>query len=254
MSEVTESSGTGARGMPPSPVAMPSERSVFLEDEKNGRPAPAETGDNASTPMTEVAAAPQIDEATHAVVKETLVAFFAVRDSGAANRIQQGHLLLEAQKQLAKYGNGTFNAMLVAPRPEGFAFRSPTSAYDLMAEATGKPKRSHKRKNTGGDPTPGRSNAEPTFLPINLDGASSPSGPVSIPDELPTGLDTSHTHTYVPFRFKGVYVPKADVEGFTAWLKTFSNAAFSDQFLAWYRTANPNEQKEESNETNISIQ
>jgi hypothetical protein len=87
-----------------------------------------------------------------------------------------------------------------------------------------------------------------------LDGAASPSEPViEVPDKLPGTLDTSHTHTYVPFRWKGVYVPKADVEGFTQWLQTFSNAALSDQFLVWYHDANPSN-KEESNETNISVQ
>jgi hypothetical protein len=245
---VTESPGMGPGGMIPGP--RPSKRSAFLDDETDGTPALAEAGDIPTLTVE----APVIDEATAAAVEETRQEFFRVRDAGAANRIKQGHLLLEAQEQLAQYGTGIFTAMLLAARPDGFGFKSPTSAYDLMAEATGKPKRSHKRKNTGGDPTPGRSNAEPTFLPFNPDGASSPSEPVSIPDELPTSLDTSHTHTYVPFRFKGVYVPKADVEEFTAWLKTFSNSAFSDQFLAWYRTSNPNEQKEKSNETNISIQ
>ena len=142
--------------------------------------------------------------------------------------------------------------MLVAPRPDGFGLRSPTSAYDLMAEAEGKPKRSHKRKKKSGDGTPGRLN-DPQ-LPMNLDGASSPSEPVTeIPNQLPATLDTSHTHTYVPFRAKGVYIPKADVEGFTTWLQSFSNAALSDQFLAWYREANPNIQ-EESDETATSIQ
>jgi hypothetical protein len=133
---VTESSGMGTGGMPP--VATPSKRSAFLEDETDGTPALAEEGD-IPTLTVETAV---IDEATAAAVEETRQEFFSVRDAGAVNRIEQGQLLLKAQAQLARYGTGTFNAMLVAPRPDGFGLRSPTSAYDLMAEAEGKPKRS----------------------------------------------------------------------------------------------------------------
>ena len=248
MGEVTGSSGTGAFGMSPSPAATPTKRSVFLEDEKDGTPALAEAGD-IPTLTVETAA---IDATTAAAVEETRQEFFSVQDAGAANRIEQGQLLLKAQAQLARYGTGTFNAMLVAPRPDGFAFKSPTSGYDLMAEAEGKPKRSHKAKRSTNVTTPGRLN-EPQ-LPMNLDGAASPSAPtVEVPDKLPATLDTSHTHTYVAFRSKGVYIPKADVEGFTQWLQSFSNAALSDQFLAWYYEANPSN-REESNETATSIQ
>lgn len=91
-------------------------------------------------------------------------------------------------------------------------------------------------------------------MPINLEGVAYPADPGGTPDDLPATLDTSHTHTYVPFGFKGVYIPKTDVEGFTTWLQSFSNAVLSDQFLAWYRAANCNPQKEQSNETNSSIQ
>jgi len=255
MMEVTENSGTGAGGMPPTPVATPSNRLVFLEDEGDGRPALAEAGGNTPTPAVEATDGQLMDEATAAAVQETRLAFFAAWDAGEANRIRQGQLLLKAQAQLAKYGTGTFTAMLFAPRPEGFGFKSATSAYELMAEAEGKSKRSHKRKKLAGS-TPGRSNAEPESLPMNLDGASSSSDPVvGIPDDQPATLDTSHTHTYVPFRCKGIYVPKSDVGGFTTWLQSFSNAALSDQFLAWYQAANTSSRQEEkSHETSTSIQ
>ena len=101
MSEVTESSGTGAGGMPASPVATPSNRSVFLEDEKEGTSALAEAGD-IPTLTVETAV---IDATTAAAVKETRQEFFSVRDAGAVNRIEQGQLLLKAQAQLARYGN-----------------------------------------------------------------------------------------------------------------------------------------------------
>jgi hypothetical protein len=233
MIEVTESSGTGAGGMPPTTVAKPGKRLTFLADEAEQLATPPQA----------------IDEATAAALEETRQAFFGVRDAGAPNRIEQGQLLLKAQAQLARYGTGTFTAMLLAPRPKGFALRSASCAYELMAEAAGKPKRSHKTKHgkakQGTDvSTPGRSNAQPEFLPINLDGASSPVDPVGIPDDQPAALDTSHTRTYVPFGLKGVYVPKADVEGFTTWLQAFSSAELSTQFLAWYRAANPSSQEE----------
>jgi hypothetical protein len=124
-----------------------------------------------------------------------------------------------------------------------------------MAEAEGKPKRSHKAKGSAGDSTPGRSNAQLAFLPLNRDGASGPpSDPVvGIPDDLPSTLDTSHTSIYVPFPVKGVYVPKEHEPGFTAWLQSFSRAALSDQFLTWYQEANPSKQ-EESNAASRFIQ
>jgi len=276
--------------MPPTPAAIPRKRLLFPEDENDG--APTEAGGNSTAPAGEL-----LDAATASAVQETRQAFFGVRDAGASNRIEQGQLLRKAQAQLAKYGSGTFTAMLLAPRPAGFAFRSTTSAYDLMAEAEGQPKRSHKAtRNTGVStpgrlnqpplplnlegaaapteeakihnslphtldtsdqskrPTPGRSNAEAEFMLINLEGVSCPADPGGTPDDLPATLDTSHTPTYVSLGFKGVYIPKTDVEGFTTWLQSFSNAVLSDQFLAWYRAANCNPQKEQSNETNSSIQ
>ena len=114
MIEVTESSGTRASGNTPPPAV-------------------GATGGQI------------LDEATAAAVRETRLAFFGVRDAGAANRVQQGQLLLAAQAQLAKYGTGTFTAMLLAPRPEGFGFKSTSSAYELMAEAEGKPNPSSSR-------------------------------------------------------------------------------------------------------------
>ncbi|MFI5116870.1 MAG: hypothetical protein ACHP8B_09245 [Terriglobales bacterium] len=255
MIEATESSETGAGGLPPTPGATPSKRLRFFEDEGDGPPAPAGAGGNTPTPAVEATDGQTMDDATAAAVRETRLAFFGVRDAGAANRIEQGQLLLAAQAQLAKYGTGTFTAMLVAPRPDGFGFKSATSAYELMAEAEGKPKRSHKAKLSTGVSTPGRSNEATLPLPLNLDGASlSPSDPVvGIPDDLPATLDTSHTSVYVRFSVNGVYVPKAQVAGFTAWLRTLSSSALSDQFLALYQAANPSRQ-EESNAASPSIQ
>jgi hypothetical protein len=115
-----------------------------------------------------------------------------------------------------------------------------------MAEAEGKPKRAHKAKRSASVSTPGRSNAQPVFLPLNLDGASSfPDDPlVGIPDGQPATLDTSHTSVYVPFPVKGVYVPKVHEPAFTPWLRTLSSSALSAQFLAWYQAANPTRQEE----------
>jgi hypothetical protein len=253
---VTENSGRGFAGVPPTPAALPRKGLVIHEDEedeKDGTPALVEASGDRTTPAVVATTGQIMDQATTAAVEKTRLAFFAAWDEGAANRIRQGQLLLEAQEKLAKYGTGTFNAMLIAARPDGFGFKSPTSAYDLMSEAKGKPKRSHKPKKATG-PTPGRSNGQPESLPMNLDGAPSPFIPVEIPADLATALDTSHTHTYVPFRFKGVYVPKADVEGFAAWIEAFSPTQLSAQFLAWYQAANSRSRREESNETTTSIQ
>lgn len=127
MIEVTESSGTGAGGLPPTPGAMPSKRLSFLDGgDWDETPAPAEAGGNTPTPAVEATAGQIMDEATAAAVRETREAFFVARDAGAANRIEQGQLLLAAQAQLAKYGTGTFTAMLLAPRPDGFGFKSAT--------------------------------------------------------------------------------------------------------------------------------
>lgn len=283
MLDATESSGTAE-------ATTPRQRLTFLADEAQVLASPRNAAPTAQ-PLCQA-----IDPATAAAVEETRKAFFGVRDAGASNRIEQGQLLRKAHAQLAKYGTGTFTAMLLAPRPEGFGFKSATCAYDLMAEAEGQPKRSHKsNRNTGVStpgrlnqaplplniegavapteeakihnnlpdtldtsdqskrPTPGRSNAEAEFMPINLEGVSCPADPGGPADDLPANLDTSHTHTYVPFGFKGVYIPKTDVEAFTTWLQSFSNAALSDQFLAWYHEANPSNE-EQSNETNSSIQ
>jgi hypothetical protein len=115
MIEVTESSGTGAGGMPPTPGAASSKRLRFLDDEADGTPTAAAAGGNTPTPAVGATGGQVMDEATAATVRETRLTFFGVRDAGGANRVKQGQLLLEAQEQLAKYGTGTFTAMLVAP-------------------------------------------------------------------------------------------------------------------------------------------
>jgi len=250
MSHVIESPRVEASRMLPFPAQIATKRLVFLENDRDEArpPAPAEASDDV--------AGQQIDEATAAKVLETRFAFFAAWDAGAAHRIKQGHLLRAAQAQLAKYGAGTFTAMLLAPRPGGFGFKSATTAYDLIAEAEGKPKRSHKSKASKVS-TPRRSNQTMAQLPINLDGAKALSVADDITENLlglPTTLDTSHTDTYVPFHWKGVYIPKADVEGVKKWLQTISNAELSLQFLSWYRAANVGTLEEESDETNPSIQ
>lgn len=266
MSIVIESSGTGAGGMPPTlPAAIPRKQ---LEGEKDETPPAVPAVADQPQAQTTVAAQ-EIDEVTAVAVAETRLAYFAVWDAGKANRRKQGSLLLKAQAQLAKYGSGTFTAMLLAPRPDGFGFKSATSAYDLMAEAKGKPKRSHKCKGNGAHSTPGRSNEgapspvsvegetapanEEAPLPMNVEGEVAQSEECVVPEDLPVILDTTHTHVYVAFPFKGVYVPKSYIAGFTAWLKKIPHAALSCQFLAWYQTENPGGE-EVRDETNPTIQ
>ena len=245
INQLTDSLGTGGSGMPPTPTKSPRKQLLSFEQAKADHLATSEAEDRGNTSASKVAPfdVPAIDQATAAAVAETRNKFFAVRDAGAANRKEQGQLLLRVQDQLAKYGAGTFTAMLLAARPEGFGFKSTTSAYDLIDEAQGRPKRSHKAKPSTGISTPGRSN-ETARLPLNLDGAPLPTVQAEVPDDLPATLDTSHTHTYVSLPFKGIYVPKEHLEGFTVWLKSFSPAALSCQFVTWYQAASPASQEE----------
>ena len=111
MLDATESSGTAE-------ATTPRQRLTFLEDEAQVLASPRNAV-SATEPLCEA-----IDPATAAAVKETRQAFFGVRDAGASNRVEQGQLLRKAQAQLAKYGSGTFTAMLLAPRPQGFGFKS----------------------------------------------------------------------------------------------------------------------------------
>jgi hypothetical protein len=260
--------GTGAGGMPP---VVASQKTIACLGAAQAQPETfgPEQPDTTSTSITVPTILPPLDEATAAAVEQTRVAFFRIRAAGAANRIKQGELLLLAQAQLAKYGSGTFTAMLLEPRPAGFGFKSATSAYDLMDEAKGKPKRSHRRKGGGADSTPGRSNEaasspvsvegetapadDDAQLPMNVEGEVVQSEECAVPQDLPLTLDTAHTHVYAPFPFKGVYVPKADHAGFTAWLKKIPHAVLSCHFLAWYQAENL-VGEEVSDEANPTIQ
>ena len=270
MFKITENTGgTGAGGMPP---VVAGRKILALQEEEAQPEAEPLNAEQQSTDSSSIATPTiilTIDEATTAAVEQTRNEFFKVRDAGETNRIKQGQLLLLAQEQLAKYGTGTFTAMLLAPRPEGFGFKSATSAYDLLDEAKGKPKRSHKRKGSGPDSTPGRSNEgmplpesvegetapanEEAPLPMNVEGEPASDEECVVPEDLPVTLDTTHTHVYVAFPFKGVYVPKASVAGFTEWLKKIPHAVLSGQLLAWYQTENSDGQ-EVHDEANPTIQ
>ncbi len=265
-----ESSGMVAGGM--LPTADPGESLAF----------PKETE---AVPL-QALAAQLIDESTAAALQLTCNAFFVAQDEEVASRLKQGRLLLEAQAQLAKYGSGTFTAVLLAPRPEGFGFKSTTSAYDLMAEAAGKPKRSHKGKGEEGDTRPPEGSNESPALPPNSGvapvpseqvakagandwppGRSNESAPlplalaeslvlgeqVEVAVDLPDTLDTSHTSVYAPLPFKGVYIPKMHVVDFNAWLGQFSSTTFSVQWFAWFQAAQLSEQ-EGTNAGNSIIQ
>ena len=246
---VTESFETDAGTMLPVPAPEPNGLTSLPDEVETELPRDATDSD--ITPLVE-----PIDADTAGELQDTRAKFYAVRAAGAANRIEQGHLLIEAQAQLAKYGTGTFTKMLLAPPPDGFGFKSATSAYELIAEAKGNPKRSHGKRSDGAS-TPGRSNEQPpAALPLNLGFVTTPATTaesLDSTDELPEMLDTSHTHVYVALPCKGVYVPKADVVGFTAWLEKFSTAGFSEQFLAWYHAANTGSQ-EESNAPTPAVQ
>jgi hypothetical protein len=98
-------------------------------------------------------------------------------------------------------------------------------------------------------------------LPITVDAVPTSTAGQELPAALeslpPATLDTSHTDTYVPLPLKGVYVPKAEVEGFTVWLQALARAPHAEQslqFLSWYRAANTDTQKEANHEANLSIQ
>ena len=155
-----------------------------------------------------------------------------------------------------------------------------------MAEAAGKPKRSHKGKGEEGDTRPpegsNKSSALPTVSGVAqvpseqatkpgandcTPGRSNASAPlalalaeslvvgeqVEVPNELPATLDTSHTSVYVRLPVPGVYIPKMHVASFTAWLGQFSSTTFSVQWLAWFQAAQSTE-LEGTNAENSIIQ
>lgn len=104
-------SRTGAGGMPPSlPAAVPLKQVAFLEAENDELAAP-------ENPALALPPSPPLDAATVGALQQTRTKFFEIRDAGAANRREQGQLLLQAQAQLAKVRQWHLHRYAADPTP-----------------------------------------------------------------------------------------------------------------------------------------